>query len=174
VAREGQGGPSRSRHLGLGEIVAWFESSRLRYTRVRFVLWLAESIFAEVIALARSLIEDALETSRTTGYLHFEGLGCWLMSECLAPESPAMAEPYLKTAIAILQRIGARNDLARAMMTRAALRQAGDDVVARQQPGQADTIFRERGTLDEPARVEAARAALDRGAPTHLSAAGGQ
>ena len=59
------------------------------------------------------------------------------------------------------------------MMTRAALRQAGDDVVARQQPGQADTIFRERGTLDEPARVEAARAALDRGAPTRLSAAGG-
>ena len=132
------------------------------------------AIFAEVIALARSLIEDALEASRTTGYLHFEGLGCWLMSECLAPESPAMAEPYLKTAIAILQRIGARNDLARAMMTRAALRQAGDVVVARQQPDQADTIFRELGTLDEPARVEAARAALDRGAPTHLSAAGGQ
>ena len=70
------------------------------------------AIFAEVIALARSLIEDALETSRTTGYLHFEGLGCWLMRECLAPESPAMAEPYLKTAIAVLERIGARNDLA--------------------------------------------------------------
>ena len=73
----------------------------------------------------------------------------------------------------ILERIGARNDLARAMITRAALRQtAGDVTTARALLDRASAIFRELGTLDEPARVEAARAALDRGAPIALLADG--
>jgi hypothetical protein len=64
----------------------------------------------------------------------------------------------------ILERIGARNDLARAMVTRAALRQAdGDLTTARDLLDQAGGIFHGLGTLDEPPRVEAARAALDRG-----------
>jgi hypothetical protein len=115
------------------------------------------------------LIEDALETSRSTGYLHFEGLASWLMGECLAPEAPASAEPYIETATAILQRIGARNDLARAMVTEAALRQAvADTAAARAFLDQASAIFQELGTLDEPARIAAARAALDRGLPIRL------
>jgi hypothetical protein len=62
------------------------------------------------------------------------------------------------------ERIGARNDLARAIMTRAALRQtAGDLATARELLEQADRIFHDLGTLDEPTRVEAARTALDRG-----------
>ena len=57
-------------------------------------------------------------------------------------------------------------------MTRAALRQAAGDVAtARQLLGQAHAIFDALGTLDEPARVEAACAALDRGAPIGLSVA---
>ena len=73
----------------------------------------------------------------------------------------------------ILGRIGARNDLARAMVTRAALRQAaGDIATARQLLDQAHAIFHALGTLDEPARVETARAALDRGAPMGMSVAG--
>jgi len=36
----------------------------------------------------------------------------------------------------------------------------------------AYAIYRELGTLDEPVRVEAARAALDRGAPIALLADG--
>jgi hypothetical protein len=73
----------------------------------------------------------------------------------------------------ILGRIGARNDLARAMVTRAALRQgAGDLITAQQLLDEAEAIFRELGTLDEPARVEAARAALRRGQPIGFLASG--
>ena len=115
------------------------------------------------------MIERVLETSLNTGYLHIEGLARWLMGECVALEAPACAEPFIETAIEILERIGARNDLARAMVTRAALRQtAGDVATARKLLDQADAIFRALGTLDEPARVEAVRAALDRGAPIRL------
>jgi hypothetical protein len=55
------------------------------------------------------------------------------------------------------------------MVTRAALRQAaGDITTARQLLDEAETIFRGLGTLDEPARVEAARAALDRSSAISL------
>jgi hypothetical protein len=71
----------------------------------------------------------------------------------------------------ILERIGARNDLARAMITRAALRQsAGDVATARALLDRARAIFYGLGTLDEPARVEAALVALDRGSPIVLLA----
>ena len=158
----------------LSESVTWFENSRLRYTHARYALLLAEGYLRRGDrAVARSLIESLIETSRTIGYLHFEGTACWLMGECLAPGAPAVAEPYVETAIGILARIGARNDLARAMVTRAALRQAAGDVAAaRQLLNQAHAIFQELGTLDEPARIEAARAALDRGEPIGLSVAG--
>jgi uncharacterized protein YjbI with pentapeptide repeats len=94
------------------------------------------------------------------------------MAECLAPEDPASAERHVMTAMQILGRIGARNELARAMMTRAALRQAaGDPITAQQQLDQAEAIFRELGTLGEPVLVEAARAALDSGAAVRLGSA---
>jgi len=55
------------------------------------------------------------------------------------------------------------------MVTRAALRQAaGDTTTARQLLDDASMIFRELGTRDEPARIEAAVAALDRGFPIRL------
>ena len=102
-----------------------------------------------------------------------EGRACLLMAECLAPDASATAEQYLATAIGVLDRIGARNDLARAMVTRAALRQAAGDVAtASELLDRADAIYQELGTLDEPARVAAARAALGRGLPIPLSTAG--
>jgi hypothetical protein len=68
------------------------------------------------------------------------------MGECLAPEAPVSAEPYVETAMEILERIGARNDLARAMVTRAALHQvAGDLATARELLVQAGAIFHELG-----------------------------
>jgi tetratricopeptide (TPR) repeat protein len=157
----------------LREALVWLESSRLSYPRWRASLYLAEGYLRRGDGVAaRSLIEGILEPSRAMGYLHFEGLACWLMSECLAPEDPGFAEPYVATAMEILGRIGARNDLGRAMVTRAALRQAaGDLTTARQLLDQAEAVFRKLGTLDEPARVEAARVALDRGSPIGLLAA---
>ncbi|MBV9200259.1 MAG: hypothetical protein JOY83_11115, partial [Alphaproteobacteria bacterium] len=154
----------------LDEAVAWFANLRLRYTYARYAVWLAEGHLRRgERAAARDLIEDVLRTSRNTGYLQMEGVASWLMGECLAAESPAAAEPYVERAMAILERIGARNDLARAMMTRAALRQAaGDIATARQLLDGAEAIFQALGTLDEPVRVQAARAALGRGSAIRL------
>jgi class 3 adenylate cyclase/tetratricopeptide (TPR) repeat protein len=156
----------------LREALAWLENTRLSYPRWRASLYLAEGYLRQGDrAAARSLIEAILEPSRAMGFLHFEGLACWLMSECLAPEDPASAESHIERAMEILGRIGARNDLARAMLTRSSLRQAaGDLTTARQLLDQADAIFRKLGTLDEPVRVEAGRAALDRGSPIDLLA----
>jgi tetratricopeptide (TPR) repeat protein len=158
----------------LREALAWLENTRLSYPRWRASVYLAEGYLRQGDrAAARPLIEAILEPSRAMGYLHFEGLACWLMGECLAPEDPASAESYTARATEILGCIGARNDLGRAMVTRAALRQAAGDVnTARQLLDEAAAILRELGTLDEPARVEAARAALARGSPIALSAAG--
>jgi tetratricopeptide (TPR) repeat protein len=149
----------------LSESVTWFEKSRLRYTQARYELLLAEGhLRRSDRTVARPLIEGLLETSQALGYLHLEGTACWLMGECLAAEAPASAEPYVVVAMEILERIDARNDLARAIMTRAALRQAaGDLATARALIDQADGIFHKLGTLDEPASVEAALAALDSG-----------
>jgi tetratricopeptide (TPR) repeat protein len=154
----------------LSEAVAWLETSHLWYPRRRVSFYLAEGHLRRGdCAAARSLIESVLEPSRAMGYLHFEGMACWLMGECLAPEDPAVAEPYVEAAMGILERVGARNDLARATVTRAALRQvAGDVTTARALLDRAEEIFQALGTLDEPARVEAARAALDQGTPIGL------
>src|SRR6516165_5836809 len=154
----------------LSEAVHWFEKSGLRYSHGRYSLFLAEGFLRRGDrTAARPVIGALLETSRALGYSHLEGTACWLMGECLATEAPASAEPYVETAMEILEGIGARNDLARTMVTRAALRQAADDLTtARYLLDQAGAIFQELGTLDEPPRVEAARAALDRGAAIPL------
>ena len=157
----------------LSEAGAWFENFRLQYTYSRYALWLAEGHLRRGDRdAARSLLEAVLATSREAGYAQLEGLACWLIGECLAAEAPAAAEPNVETAMGILERIGARNDLARAMITRAALRQtAGDVATARALLDRARAIFYELGTLDEPARVETALVALDCGSPIPLLAA---
>jgi hypothetical protein len=128
-------------------------------------LWLAEAYLRRGDrATARPLIEDLLNTCRDKGYLQLEGRACWLMGECLAAEGAAAAEDYAETAMRISQDVGARNDLARAMVTRAALRRrAGDIAAARQLLDQAGAIFEALHTLDEPAGVKSALNALDRG-----------
>ena len=60
----------------------------------------------------------------------------------------------------IFEAIGARNDLAKALVTRAKLSQK-DRVEARRLLSEAMAIFETLGTIDEPARVGAALAALD-------------
>ena len=158
----------------LSEASAWFENFRLQYTYLRYALWLAEAHLRRADrAAARPLLDKALTASRSMGYAQIEGLAWWLIGECLAAEAPAAAEPNVEAAMGILERIGARNDLARAMITRAALRQrAGDVATARALLDRAQAIFHELGTLDEPTRVEAGLADLDRGAPIALLASG--
>jgi class 3 adenylate cyclase/tetratricopeptide (TPR) repeat protein len=148
----------------LGEVVAWFESSRLAYFWSIATLWLAEGHLArgETIS-ARPLIQRVIETTRTIGYLHFEGLAHRLMGECLAVEEPLAAEEHAKNALHILERCCAQNDFAKTLVTRAQLcRLTGDFATARELLQQAKEIFVTLGTRAEPTRVDAALADLDR------------
>jgi hypothetical protein len=86
------------------------------------------------------------------------------MAECLAAEAPASAETYADSAIRIFEQIGAQNDLAKALVTRAALHQnASEAETARQLFDQAQAIFQALGTRGEFARIDAAVAALNAG-----------
>ena len=158
----------------LSEALAWFEGSRMRFTQIIGMAWLAEGHLRRGDRVsARALVDQLLATCRATGYVHYEGRACWLMSECLAAETPAAAEDYVESAMRIFERVGARNDLARAMVTRAALRQGvGDVATARQLLDHAYSIFQALGTLDETAHAEAARASLDHGSSIRLLAEG--
>jgi len=150
----------------LREGLAWFESSHMRWTHVIGAVWLAEGYLRrDDRAHARPMIDHVLATSQATGYLHHEGRAHWLMSECLANDTPADAEKHVEAAIRIFERVDARNDLAKAMVTRAALRQrAGDLAAARQLLDAAKTIFHTLGTHGDFARVDAALVALAGGA----------
>ncbi|MGH7044759.1 MAG: ATP-binding protein [Stellaceae bacterium] len=158
----------------LRDAIAWFENARMQWTYVICAVWLAEGWLRRGDRTeARPLIERVLATSRATGYAQYEGRACWLMAECLAAEAPAAAEDHAETAMRIFASIGARNDLATAMVTRAALRQiAGDVVTARQLLERARAIFDELRTRNEPDRVEAALAVLDHGVAIRLLADG--
>jgi class 3 adenylate cyclase/tetratricopeptide (TPR) repeat protein len=158
----------------LREAAEWFESAHLRHSHLRLDLWLAEAhLVRGDRASAQPLIEEVLRASRETGYLYFEGLACWLMGECLARETPLEAVEWVETAINILERIDARNDLAKAMITRASLFQRERDVAtARQMLERAGAIFRALGTRDEPVKVKEALVALDDGSQIRLLAEG--
>jgi tetratricopeptide (TPR) repeat protein len=150
------------------EALAWFESSHMRWTQVIGAVWLAEGHLRRGDrATAQPLIDRILNTSRATGYLQYEGRGCWLMAECLARDAPLAAEDFADAAIRIFQSIGARNDLAKAMITCAALRQRqGDAAAARQLLADSRAIFEQLGTLDDLARADNALAALDPASPS--------
>jgi class 3 adenylate cyclase/tetratricopeptide (TPR) repeat protein len=156
----------------LREGLAWQNRSGFRFTYLSFALFLAEGYLRRGdTASARPVIEDVLDGSKARGYSHIEGRACWLMAECLAGAGSAAAEAYIERAMQILERVGARSDLAKAMLTQAALRQrVGDTTEARRLLERASALFGEIGTLDEPARVEAALAMLDRGSPIALLA----
>ena len=146
----------------LSEGLAWFESSHMRWTHTIGAVWLAEGYLRRGDrAGARPLIERVLATCRATGYLHYEGRACWLLGEYLTADAPAAAEYHVETAMRIFESVGARNDLAKAMVTRAALCQrAGDIATARQLLEAANEIFHTLGTHGEFARVDAALAGL--------------
>ena len=149
----------------LGEALAWFESAQMRWTYIIGAVWLAEGYLrCGNRAGARTIIEHVLTTSRITGYRQYEGRACWLMAECVASESLDAAQDYIETAIRIFESIGARNDLAKAIATRAALHQrVGDVIRARELFERASEIFRALGTIGENDRLDAAMAILATG-----------
>jgi tetratricopeptide (TPR) repeat protein len=149
----------------LTEAVAWFDRSRLHHVRVTPALRLAEGYLCRgELGTARALIDEVLTTSRAKGYQYVEGLAHRLLAECLASEAPAVAVQHVTEAQRIFEATDARNDLAKALVTRAKLSQ-GNPVEARRLLKDAMAIFEALGTIDEPGRVSTALAALDRGSP---------
>ena len=144
----------------LSDAINWLDRSGLRHVRLAPVLRLAEGhLRLGRFASERELVEEVLVIAQARGYRYLEGLARRLMAECIAETSPAIAEEHLTETLRIFDSIGARNDLAKTLVTRATLCQNHDKLVARRMLEEAGAIFESLGTLDEPIRV---KAALDR------------
>ena len=146
----------------LTEAVEWFEKSRLPFTRAWFALWLADAyLFVGEASRARALAEDVLPTVRDAGYRYFEGMAERLLGASLVTADPATAAQHLDIGRRILEEVGARNEVAKALVAEADLRRAARDLTgARERLARALAIFEALGTLDEPPRVRAALGAL--------------
>jgi class 3 adenylate cyclase/tetratricopeptide (TPR) repeat protein len=149
----------------LRKAVAWLDSSGFRYTYLTNALWLAEGYLRQGDpAGAQTLIQHILDASTAGAFPLAEGRARSLMANCIAAKDRSGAEDQVESSIRIFERVEARNDLAKALFTRAALRQrAGDRETARALLDRAGALFRELGTLDEPRRVLAGLTALDAG-----------
>ena len=160
-------GETEAGTVALAEAVAWFDRSRLPYTRSLFTLYLGEAYLRQgERASARAVLEEVLVTSREGGYRYLEGVAGRLLGEVLASEDPAAAAGHLEAAARILEEVGARNQFAKVLVARAGLcPAAGDRAGARQLLERALALFKALGTLDEPPRVRTALAALQDNMP---------
>jgi class 3 adenylate cyclase/tetratricopeptide (TPR) repeat protein len=147
----------------LKDVLEWYARSNLRFTRSQFTLWLGEGYLATgELELARAAAEDVLTASGETGYRHLEALARQLLGESLLESDTPAASRYIEESVEALRRSGARNHLARALVTQAAvLRRQGDGPGARTALEESLAIFEEVGTLSEPERVREALAMLD-------------
>jgi len=139
----------------LREVVTWFESSRLSHLRLLATLWLAEGYLARGDrGSARPLVEEVLCVTQSQGYVHFEGIAHRLISECLGSEAPVEADEHVEAALRILDRTGARNDFAKALVVRAKLRRTDGDIEgADELLMEALSIFESLGTRNEPVQI---------------------
>ena len=151
---------------GIAELtaaVAWFEQSRLHYTRWVFALRLGEAYLRQGERLqARARFEEVLTISQEAGYRHLAGVAERFLGETLMPQEPAAAAAHLTAAVQLLEEIGARNEMAKALVAQAHLcRATGDLAGARRLLDRALVLFETLGTLDEPRRVQALLARLE-------------
>ncbi len=146
------------------EAIAWFERSKLRYTRSVVALWLAETYLHQGGRVeARALIDDVLATSREIGYRYLEGVAVRLLGESLVETEPETARQHLDAARHMLENADARNDLAKTLVARATLhRTMGEHSEARQLLEEALAIFEALGTVDETLRARSMLASAQR------------
>jgi class 3 adenylate cyclase/tetratricopeptide (TPR) repeat protein len=146
----------------LTDVVAWLDKSNLRYTRSLHALWLGDAYLRQrEWSQAQRLADEVLTTSRERGYRHLEGVAHRLLGEALIPEDSTRAATHLAAALRMLEDIGSRNEVAKALAATGALRRAaGDRDEARRLLERALAIFEELGTVDGPLGVRAALAEL--------------
>ena len=133
----------------LASTVTWLERSQLHYTRSIFALFLAEAQLCQGERLgARATLEPVRETARDNGYRHLEGVAERLLAETFEPGDPPGAA-HVDAAMGICEEVGARNDLAKALVSRAAhCWTAGDLASARTALERALATFEALGTVD--------------------------
>jgi len=141
----------------LSAAVAWLAQSCLGYPHAVFALFLGDAYLRQgERGKARTLCEIVLAASQQAGYYHLAGVAKRLLGEALVPEEPEAAAVHLAEAVHILWELGARNEVAKAWVAQATLRQAtGDAAGAQQLLTQALDLFATLGTRDEPGRVRA-------------------
>jgi len=146
-------------------VAAWLDQQHLPYTRSVVALDLAESYLRHgARARAREAAETVRGASRELGYLHLEGWAERLLGECVGLDDPIVAAAHLSRAAGILEKTGARNELAKTLVAQAELqRSAGDSAAARGLLERALKIFDALGTLDGPDRARALLAELGAG-----------
>jgi tetratricopeptide (TPR) repeat protein len=156
-------GDVRAATAELEEAAAWFEQSRLRYTKAAVTIRLAEAYLAACeTARARAVAEEALATSRDGGARYIEGVAERVLGQALAQDDCEAATKHLETSREILDAIGARDEMARTLVAQAGVRRAGGDTAgARRLLETALTVFEALGTRDEPRRVRAELAELE-------------
>ena len=162
-------GKIKAGHLDQGiaelrEAIGWLERSGLQHVRLAPTLRLAEGYFRRgEFGTARELAEDVLATCRVRDYRYVAGLAHRLIADCVTATSPIVAQEHVDEALKIFDSIGARNDVAKTLVTRAVIYEnSGELITARRMLEEAGALFEQLGTLDEPMRVKAALAALDR------------
>lgn len=136
---------------------AWFGKSHLHYSEAIVSLWLVEGLLLkEDTEEARGLAEQVVAAATERGYVNYEALAYRLLGESLVCTAPLEAEAHIDRALRIFEATGARNDKAKALVTKARLHLLqGDGPTVTRLLREAFAIFRELGTLQEPARVEA-------------------
>jgi class 3 adenylate cyclase/tetratricopeptide (TPR) repeat protein len=145
----------------LTKALEWLERSHLGHFRWLYGYWLVEGYLRRgERSRARALITEILPAGREESR-RAEGVGERLLGESLMLEDPAAAANHLEVAAQILEDIGARNELAKALAALGEIREAqGDASGARQLLERGLAIFEELGTRDEPLRVREALARL--------------
>jgi tetratricopeptide (TPR) repeat protein len=146
----------------LEEAVAWFERSHLPLTHASFAVCLGEGYLRQrKLSEATKIFTQVLASSRESGYRHFEGIAQRLLGEALLPEDPAAAAENLDAALRLLEAVGARNEVAKALAAQAELQRAAGNIgTARQTFQRALDLFESLETLDAPLRVRTALASL--------------